>query len=132
MNRESGFRASCREQAGLAFAMIGRYFTKPRHVALNLGCLILAPFITLFVWTIQAMFLLMIGVPILTYALLMAAIGGGFTRHQRNPQMAASTPAPPPAPPAVGEKLLVTADHKWMTFDGRYVPYTPPPAPPTL
>jgi hypothetical protein len=76
-----GFRAGCREQAGLALAVIGHWFTKkPRSVALNVGCLLFAPFITLFVWSVMAMFMACIGTPILAYGLLMAAIGGGFKR----------------------------------------------------
>jgi hypothetical protein len=81
----SGFRAACREQAGLAMSVFarfwGRYAPKGRgRIALRAGCLLFAPFITLFVWMVQGMIWVAISAPILAYALLMAAIGGGFTR----------------------------------------------------
>lgn len=81
MRTPTGARAECRVQAGLTMAAIQRWLTKkPRSVALNVGCLFFAPFITLLVWSFQLMFWLMVGIPILAYALLMAAIGGGFKR----------------------------------------------------
>jgi hypothetical protein len=48
----SGFRAACREQAGLAMTAFarfwGRYAPKGRgRIALRAGCLLFAPFITL-------------------------------------------------------------------------------------
>lgn len=84
----SGFRAACREQAGLAMSLFarfwGRYAPKGRgRLALRAGCLLFAPFITLFVWMVQGMIWLIVGTPILAYALLMAAIGGGFSRDHR-------------------------------------------------
>jgi hypothetical protein len=80
-----GFRAGCREQAGLALAIIWRWLNqKPRSVALNVGCLLFAPFITLFVWMVQALFMGTIGAVILAYALVMAALGGGFAREPRS------------------------------------------------
>ena len=48
--------------------------------AVRAGCLIFAPFITLFVWMVQAIVWIIVSVPILAYALLMASIGGGFRR----------------------------------------------------
>lgn len=80
-----GFRAGCREQAGLAMKTLGawlKHFT-PKSTggaARNAGCLLLFPFITLLVWSIQAIFLLIVALPILAYAILMAVMGGGFRR----------------------------------------------------
>jgi hypothetical protein len=95
----SGFRAACREQAGLAMSVFarfwGRYAPKGRgRIALRAGCLLFAPFITLFVWLVQGM----ISAPILAYALLMATIGGGFSRDHRQP-LPSSRIAPNPPPP---------------------------------
>jgi hypothetical protein len=103
----SGFRAACREQAGLAMSVFarlwGRYAPKGRgRIALRTGCLIFAPFITLFVWMVQAVIWIVVGTPILAYALLMAAVGGGFSRDHRQPlpfSRIAPNPAPPPPPP---------------------------------
>jgi hypothetical protein len=101
----SGFRAACREQAGLAMTAFarfwGRYAPKGRgRIALRAGCLIFAPFITLFVWLAQGMIWAAISAPILAYALLMAAIGGGFSRDHRQPQaFSRIAPNPPPPPP---------------------------------
>jgi hypothetical protein len=50
---------------------------------LRTGCLIFAPFITLTMWFLQAVVWLMVGTPILIYALVMAALGGGFAGDQR-------------------------------------------------
>jgi hypothetical protein len=55
----SGFRAGCREQAGLAWGLLvrfmGRYAPKGRgRIALRVGCLLFAPFITLTVSLLQA------------------------------------------------------------------------------
>jgi hypothetical protein len=85
MNAPNGFRAGCREQAGLAmqaFARFwGRYAPKGRNrIILRTGCLLFAPFITLFVWMVQGLIWVMVSAPILAYALLMAAVGGGFSR----------------------------------------------------
>jgi hypothetical protein len=79
----SGFRAACREQAELAMTAFarfwGRYAPQGRgRIALRAGCLLFAPFITLFVWLVQGMIWMVISAPILAYALLMAAVGGGF------------------------------------------------------
>jgi hypothetical protein len=94
----SGFRAACREQAGLAMTAFarfwGRYAPKGRgRIALRAGCLIFAPFITLTMWFLQAVVWLMVGTPILIYALVMAAIGGGFSRDHRQPQPVQSDPS---------------------------------------
>jgi hypothetical protein len=103
----TGFRAACREQAGLAMSAFarfwGRYAPKGRgRIALRAGCLLFAPFITLFVWMAQGLIWMVISAPILAYALLMAAVGGGFSRDHRQPQpfsRIAPNPAPPPPPP---------------------------------
>jgi hypothetical protein len=50
------------------------------RVPLRLGCLFFAPFITLFVWMVQAIIWAIVAVPVLAFGLLMAAIGGGFSR----------------------------------------------------
>jgi hypothetical protein len=42
---------------------------------------IFAPFITMSVWLLQGLIWLMVGTPILIYALVMAALGGGFSRE---------------------------------------------------
>jgi len=65
----------------------GRYAPNGRgRIALRAGCPLFAPFITLFVWIVQGLVWLVVGTPILAYALLMAAIGGGFARDHRQPQ----------------------------------------------
>jgi|GEM_PF-7046259 hypothetical protein len=84
----TGFRAACREQAGLAMTAFarfwGRYAPNGRgRIALRAGCLLFAPFITLFVWMAQGLIWIMVSAPILAYALLMAALGGGFSRATR-------------------------------------------------
>lgn len=90
MNTQAiGFRAGCREQAGLAWGLLvrcmGRYAPKGRErLALRVGCLLFAPFITLLVWFLQAVVWVVVGTPILIYALLMAALGGGFARERRD------------------------------------------------
>jgi hypothetical protein len=43
-------------------------------------------------------------------------------------QQGASEVLPPPLDERI-PVLLVTPDHQWMTYDGHYKPYTPPPAP---
>jgi multisubunit Na+/H+ antiporter MnhG subunit len=103
----SSFRAACREQAGLAMTAFarfwGRYAPKGRgRIALRAGCLLFAPFITLFVWLVQGMIWMVISAPILAYALIMAAVGGGFSRDHRQLQpfsRIAPNPPPPPPPP---------------------------------
>jgi hypothetical protein len=85
-----GFRAGCREQAGLACGLFARFWERyaPKgrgRIALRAGCLLFAPFITLFVWMVQGVVWLMVSAPILAYALVMAALGGGFSRdHLRH------------------------------------------------
>jgi multisubunit Na+/H+ antiporter MnhG subunit len=84
----SGFRAGCREQAGLAIVAFGRLWSRyapggRNRILLRAGCLIFAPFITLFVWMVQGMIWVAISAPILAYALLMAALGSGFSRATR-------------------------------------------------
>ena len=64
----SGFRAACREQAGLAWSVfarfMGRYAPSGRgRIVLRTGCLVFAPFITLTVWLLQAVVWLMVGTP---------------------------------------------------------------------
>ena len=86
----TGFRAACREQAGLAFhalgSFLGRFAPKSTKGAVgNAGCLLLFPFITLLVWSIQAIIWVIIAIPILAYALVMALLGGGFTRAPVDP-----------------------------------------------
>jgi hypothetical protein len=54
----SGFRAGCREQAGLAWSLfvrfMGRYAPGGRNrILLRTVCLIFAPFITLTMWFLQ-------------------------------------------------------------------------------
>jgi hypothetical protein len=95
----SGFRAACREQAGLAMSFFARFWGRyaPPGRA-RLGCLLFAPFITLFVWMVQGMIWIMVSAPILAYALLMAAVGGGFSRDHRQP-LPSSRIAPNPPPP---------------------------------
>jgi hypothetical protein len=86
MNAQAiGFRAGCREQAGLAIVAFGRLWSRyapggRNRILLRTGCLIFAPFITLTMWFLQAVVWLMVGTPILAYALVMAALGGGFAR----------------------------------------------------
>jgi hypothetical protein len=93
-----GFRSGCREQAGLALVAFARFWSRyaPRgrnRILLRIGCLLFAPFITLFVWMVQGLIWLMVGTPILIYALVMAAIGGGFSRDHRQPQPVQSDPS---------------------------------------
>ena len=81
----SGFRAGCREQAGLALLTFSRFWSRyapggRNRILVRTGCLIFAPFLTFTVWFLQAVVWLMVGTPILIYALLMAALGGGFSR----------------------------------------------------
>jgi hypothetical protein len=100
----SGFRAGCREQGGFAmsaFAGLWSRYAPPGRARLGfrLGCLLFAPFITLLVWWVQGMIWIMVSAPILAYALVMAAIGGGFSRDHRQPQPL-SRIAPPPPPPS--------------------------------
>jgi hypothetical protein len=66
--------------AMLALARLWRAYAPGGRgrVALRVGCLLFAPFITLFVWMVQGMIWIMMSAPILAYALLMAAVGGGF------------------------------------------------------
>jgi hypothetical protein len=108
-----------------------------RRLAVRVGCLFFFPVITLLVWMVQGMIWVGLSALILTAALILAAIGGGFTR-----------PAPVVArDPALGGQVLVTPDRKWMSFDGgeHYMstaksppppapsPFpAPPPAPPAL
>lgn len=68
---------------GQWFARYGK--TGNGRVAMRAGCLILAPFITLFVWMVQLIIWVVVAMPILTYALLMAIIGGGFRRGVAKP-----------------------------------------------
>jgi hypothetical protein len=79
----------------------GRYAPKGRgRIALRAGCLLFAPFITLFVWLVQGMIWMAISAPILAYALLMASLGGGFSRGHRQPQpFSRIAPTPPPPTP---------------------------------
>jgi hypothetical protein len=85
----SGFRAACREQAGLAIVAFGRLWSRyappgRSRILVRTGCLIFAPFITMTMWFLQAVVWVMVSAPILAYALLMAALGGGFSRdHSR-------------------------------------------------
>ena len=84
----SGFRAGCREQAGLAIVAFGHLWSRyapggRNRILLRTGCLIFAPFITLFVWMVQGLIWVMVSAPILAYALLTAALGGGFSRDHR-------------------------------------------------
>jgi hypothetical protein len=84
-----------------AFARLwGRYAPKGRgRIALRAGCLLFAPFITLFVWMVQGMIWVAISAPILSYALLMAAVGGGFSRDHGHPRpFSRIAPKPPPPP----------------------------------
>jgi hypothetical protein len=88
VTQTSGFRAGCREQAGLALVAFGRFWSRyapggRNRILLRTGCLIFAPFITLTMWFLQAVVWLMVGTPILIYALAMAALGGGFSRDHR-------------------------------------------------
>ncbi len=88
MNAPNGFRAGCREQAGLAIVAFSRLWSRyapggRNRVLLRAGCLLFAPFITLFVWMVQGMIWVAISAPILAYALAMAALGGGFSRDHR-------------------------------------------------
>lgn len=65
-------------------SLLGRYAPGGRNRILRrTDCLIFAPFITLTVWLLQAVVWLMVGTPILSYALVMAALGGGFSRDHR-------------------------------------------------
>jgi hypothetical protein len=102
MNAQTGFRAECREQAGLAMAAFGHFWSRyapggRNRILLRAGCLIFAPLATLTVWLLQAVVWLMVGTPVLAYALLMAAIGGGFSRDHRRPQpFSRIAPNPPP------------------------------------
>jgi hypothetical protein len=84
----SGFRAACREQAGLAIVAFGRLWRRyappgRSRTLVRTGCLIFAPFITMTMWFLQAVVWVMVSAPILAYALLMAALGGGFARDHR-------------------------------------------------
>jgi hypothetical protein len=84
-SQASGFRAGCREQAGLAIVAFGRFWRRyspggRNRIVLRTGCLVFAPFITLTVWLLQAVVWMMVSAPILAYALLVAGVGGGFKR----------------------------------------------------
>jgi hypothetical protein len=84
----SGFRAGWREQAGLAIVAFGRLWSRyapggRNRILLRTGCLVFAPFITLTMWLLQAVLWLIVGMPILIYALVMAALDGGFARDHR-------------------------------------------------
>jgi hypothetical protein len=86
----SGFRAGCREQAGLAIVAFGRLWSRyapggRNRILLRTGCLIFAPFLPLTMWFLQAVVCVLVGTPILIYALVMAALGGGFSRDRRLP-----------------------------------------------
>jgi hypothetical protein len=88
MTTQRGFRAGCREQAGMAMSAFvglwGRFAPPGRaRLGLRLGCLLFAPFITLLVWMAQGMIWVMVSAPIFAYALVMAAMGGGFSRDHR-------------------------------------------------
>lgn len=79
----TGFRHDCRSQANAALHFLGAWFGRyaPNgngRVGVRLGCLLFAPFITLTVWLLQALVWIIVAIPILIYALVMAAIGGGF------------------------------------------------------
>jgi hypothetical protein len=65
-----------------AFVGLWRHYAPGgrRRLAVRVGCLLFAPFITLFVWWVQGLVWLLVSVPILAYALVMAALGGGFAR----------------------------------------------------
>jgi hypothetical protein len=84
----SGFRAGCREQAGLALLALSRFWSRyapgeRNRILVRTGCLIFAPFLTMTMWFLQAVVWLMGSAPILAYALVMAALGGGFARDHR-------------------------------------------------
>jgi hypothetical protein len=121
----TGFRAGCREQAGLAIhvlgSWLGRYAPKGTgRVMVRGGCLLLFPFVTLLFWFLQAILWAIVAAPILAYALLMAIIGGGFRRGVSRGVPQAAAPewhAPAPQVP-------------WDA-DGNYV-HPNPPAPPPL
>jgi hypothetical protein len=86
--RASGFRAGCREQAGLALVALGRLWSRyapggRNRILVRAGCLVFAPFLTFTLWFLQALVWLAVSLPVLVYALLMAAIGGGFSRDHR-------------------------------------------------
>lgn len=121
-----GFRAGCREQAGLAMKTLGTWLGRftPKSTggaARNAGCLLLFPFITLLVWSIQAIFLLIVALPILGYAILMACMGGGF---RRGGVPAANTNVPPVMQPLKQPNLLL--ERRVMSGTG---PMAPPNEP---
>lgn len=86
MNAQTGgFRAACRGQAGLAMSALAglwRHYAPPgrARVGFRLGCLLFAPFVTLFVWWLQGLIWILVSAPIIGYGLVMAAMGGGFSR----------------------------------------------------
>jgi|SRR6185437_13992448 len=134
----NGFRAACKVQARKALDAQSEWWSHyaPKgkgRVAARAGFLVLAPGVTMFVWFFQGFIWLAVGVPILSYALVMALIGGGI---------APKTHTGPPLPPAVAsaDGTMRTPDGRWISFDGgnNYVsaataaamaPPPPPPAP---
>lgn len=121
---QGGFRADCREQAGKAIRVLtdwmGRYAPKSTgRIAVRGGCLLLFPMVTLFVWFLQAIVWLIVALPILAYALVMAVIGGGFHRGVVAQAAPVQWPDPPPAPtPGPSHTPGEARSNRWIGEDG--------------
>ena len=103
----SGFTRSCAANSAAGWKVAGRTLKhfEGKHPILNGGCLIFAPFITLFVWTIQLLILLTIAaVPAAWGAAwgVLAGVGAvidACRRKSHRPIAHPSAVLPPPAPP---------------------------------
>ena len=81
----TGFRAGCREQAGAAM-----------------------------MWLVQAIVWIVVATPVLAYAIVMAVIGGGFTRRANPHATHGLGPPTPNAPHTPGEARSTG----WIGRDG--------------
>jgi hypothetical protein len=119
----TGFRAGCREQAGFAMALLGQWMGRfaPKgnvRMGARVGCLILFPLITLFVWTVQAIVWIMVALPILTYAVVLAVIGGGFHRGPTPSGGYEGQPAQPPKQPRSRVRTVEDDARPYIGRDG--------------
>lgn len=114
----SGFRADCREVAGKALASAPRLLnTKTKHPVASVGCLFLAPLLTLSFWLISFTIRLACAAGLLALAIVCAAIGGGFHRGGVPLTSAAVVllPSQPPSPPPWVDSSAPAAAEAWST-----------------
>lgn len=111
-----GFHGICAALAKGGWKAVGQVLASyskagPKHpgrAAANAGCFLLFPFVSLLVWTIQAILLVVVAIPFAAWALLWSLLALVSTprvarsRESRSPSAAQRSPesegAPPPSP----------------------------------